>query len=121
MKHIKNSQFLFIYDDGQKKIFLRGKYFEFVCLLITDFFNKKIIENEFYSYFISLLNNLEDYEGVDYINHQIPYHWALSIIQNKHTTDSYTSEELAQLLKFSSKFDKQNNLTSFITTPALPS
>ncbi|EFK37707.1 Uncharacterised protein [Chryseobacterium gleum] len=114
MKHIKSSQFLFIDDDGQEKIFLREKYFEFVCLLITDFFNKKIIENEFHYYFISLLNNLEDYESVDYINHQIPYHWALSIIQNKHTTDSYTPEELEQLLEFSSKFDKQNNLNSFI-------
>lgn len=118
MKHIKNDEFLFIDEDGQKKIFLRGKYFEFVCLLITDFFEKKIIENEFYSYFISLLNNLEDYEGVDYINHQIPYHWALSIIQNK---DTYTPEELENLLELYSKFEEQNNLTSFIIVNTLPS
>lgn len=50
----------------------------------------------------------------------ITYHWALSIIQNKHTTDSYTPEELEQLLEFSSKFDKQNNLTPFIIARPLP-
>ncbi|ANF50527.1 hypothetical protein A0O34_08335 [Chryseobacterium glaciei] len=121
MKHIKNDKFSFIDDDGQEKIFLREKYFEFVCLLITEFFKKKIIENEFYNYFISMLNNLEDYDGVDYINHQIPYHWALSIIQNKNTTDSYTSEELEKLLEFYAKFEKQNNLTSFIVVNTIPS
>ncbi|MCE3075330.1 hypothetical protein [Chryseobacterium gwangjuense] len=121
MKPIKNDKFSFIDDDGQEKIFLRGKYFEFVCLLITGFFEKKIIENEFYSYFISFLNNLEDYDGVDYINHQIPYHWALSIIQNKDTTDAYKSEELEKLLEFYSNFEKQNNISSFIMVKTLPS
>lgn len=45
MKPIKNSQFIFTDTDvGIKKIFLREKYFEFVCLLITDYYEKKIIK-----------------------------------------------------------------------------
>ncbi|MCS3867709.1 hypothetical protein J3D55_000625 [Chryseobacterium ginsenosidimutans] len=114
MKHIKNNEFLFTDEDGQKRIFLREKYFDFVCQLITDFFEKKIIQNEFYDYFVNLLNDLEDYEGVDFINHQIPLHWALCIIQNKHTIDSFTAEEYERFKIFSLKFKKQNNITSII-------
>jgi hypothetical protein len=114
MEPIKDSQFLFIDDDGTKKVFLREKYFEFVCLLITDFYNKEIVENDFYNYFVNLLNDLEDDYGVFFIEHHIPPHWALCIIQNKHTIDTYDKNDEDKLSDMWLKFTKHNSLKSFI-------
>ncbi|KIC61987.1 hypothetical protein [Chryseobacterium taiwanense] len=113
MTPIKENQFIFS-DDGNTKIFLREKYFEFVCLLITDFFKKEIIKNDFYTYFVNLLNDLEDDYGVFFIEHQLPIHWALCIIQNKHTVDTHSSNDESRLIEIWSEFKKQNGLKSFI-------
>lgn len=113
MKPIKNSQFIFTdTDDGIKKVFLREKYFEFVCLLITDYYHKKIVENDFYKYFVNLLNDLDEDYGVFFIEHQMPPHWALSIIQNKHTTDVFDYDE--RMKKITTNFERKNNLKSFV-------
>ncbi|WP_262152527.1 hypothetical protein [Chryseobacterium foetidum] len=113
MKPIKNSHFIFTdTDDGIKKIFLREKFFEFVCLLITDYYEKEIIENDFYKYFVNLLNDLDEDYGVFFIEHQMPTHWALSIIQNKHTTDNFDYDQ--RMKEISTKFERNNNLTSFV-------
>lgn len=112
MNPIKESQFRFIDDEGVPKIFLREKYFQFVCLLITDFFKEEIIKNDFYRYFISLLNDLEDGYRVFFIEHQLPTHWALCIIQNKHTT--YNKDNDSKLRYIWLEFTKQNSLKSFI-------
>lgn len=113
MKPIKNSQFVFTdTDDGIKKIFLREKYFEFVCVLITDYYKKEVIENDFYKYFVELLNNLEDDYGVFFIEHQMPPYFALGIIENKIPEDSFQYDE--RMKNISSNFRKKNNLKSFV-------
>ncbi|MEG1590477.1 hypothetical protein [Chryseobacterium sp.] len=116
IKPIKNSQFVFTDSDEDcvKKIFLREKYFEFVCLLITAFYQKEIIENDFYNYFVNLLNDLEDDQDVFFIEHHIPPHWALCIIQNKHTTDTYNKNDENRLSDIWLEFTKHNRLKSFI-------
>ncbi len=113
MKPIKNSQFIFTdTDDGIKKIFLREKYFEFVCLLITDYYEKEIVENDFYKYFVNLLNDLEDDSGVFFIEHQMPPHFALGIIENKIPEKSFKYD--GKMKEISMNFRKQNNLESFV-------
>lgn len=117
MNPIKESHFIFIDDEGVTKIFLREKYFQFVCLLITDFFKEEIIKNDFYRYFINLFNDLEDGYSLFFIEHQLPTHWALCIIQNKHTIETYTKDNEDRLQKIWSEFIKQNNLKSFCYKP----
>ena len=113
MKPIKNSQFIFTdTDDGIKKIFLREKYFEFVCLLITDYYEKEIVENDFYKYFVNLLNDLEDDSGVFFIEHQMPPYFALGIIENKIPEKSFKYDE--KMKEITEKFDKENNIKSFV-------
>lgn len=113
MKPIKNSQFIFTdTDDGIKKIFLREKYFEFVYLLITDYYNKEIIENNFYKYFVDLLNNLEDDDGVFFIEHQMPPYFALGIIENKIPENSFKYDE--RMKEITVKFDRKYNIKGFV-------
>lgn len=65
-------------------------------------------------YFVNLLNDLEDDYGVFFIEHQLPTHWALCIIQNKHTVDTYNKNEENRLNEIWSKFVIQNGLKSFV-------
>lgn len=113
MNPIKNSQFIFTdTDDRVKKIFFREKFYEFVCLLITDYYEKEIIENDFHKYFVNLLNDLDEDYGVFFIEHLMPPYWALSIIQNKHTTDTFHYDH--RMKEISTKFRRNNNLKSFV-------
>lgn len=112
MNPINNSQFAFIDDDGTRKVFLREKYFEFVCLLITDYYKKEVPQNDFYNYFVNLLNNLDDYNGVYFVEHYMPPYWALSIIENDNTKNSFNYDE--RMKEISTKFRRENNLSSFI-------
>jgi len=117
MKRIKNSQFIFTDDDGTKKIFLREKYYEFVCLLIRDYYKKEIVENDFHKGFIKLLNNLEDYQGVYFIDHYLPTYWAISIIHNDDTDDGKINMDETddnKLIMLWQKFKIQNNIQDFI-------
>jgi len=121
MKPIKNSQFVFTdTDDGLRKVFLREKYFEFVCLLITDYYEKEIVENDFYKYFVDLLNNLEDDSGVFFIEHQMPPYFAQGIIQNSIPAPHsyYWDERMKEIIV---KFDRKYNMKGFIIDYSIPS
>lgn len=114
MKPIKNSQFTYTDEYGIQKIYLIEKYFEFVCLLITDYYEKEIIENDFYKYFVNLLNTLEDYNAVNFIEHYLPTYWAISIIHNDDTDDAKAKVDDDKLIMLWKKFKTQNNIEDFI-------
>lgn len=114
MKPIKNSQFTYTDEYGIQKIYLREKYFEFVCLLITDYYGKEIIENDFYKYFVNLLNTLEDYIAVNFIEHYLLTYWAISIIHNDDTDDAKAKVDDDKLIMLWKKFKTQNNIEDFI-------
>lgn len=76
--------FIFIDDetDGKQRIFYRSIFYSYIRNLITDFFNAKLEYNETHLRLINFLETLEEAGDVYFLMHEMPYHWALSIIQN---------------------------------------
>ncbi|WP_264524446.1 hypothetical protein [Flavobacterium sp. N502536] len=76
--------FIFMDDetDGKERIFYRSIFYSYIRNLITDFFNAKLEYNDTHLRFISFLETLEDAGDVYFLMHEMPYHWALGIIQN---------------------------------------
>lgn len=112
---IKEDQFIFINDDGKKSIFYRREYYKHVSDIIKTFFNESLSDNEFHKRFISLLNELEDYNDVYNITTEMPFYWAICIIENDWTTNHLIKDKtLDDYIQYSKKYDKKNNITTFI-------
>ncbi|WP_459212795.1 hypothetical protein [Aquimarina rhabdastrellae] len=84
---ITEEKFEFLNGYGKESIFLRRAYYEEICAIITDFFEEELIMNDFHEYFVNFLNTLEDHDDVMFINVEMPFYWAICIIQNKRTCD----------------------------------
>jgi hypothetical protein len=112
--------FVFIDDetDGKKRIFYRDIFYSYIKDLITDFLNCSLEYNEIHLRFISFLETLEDAGDVYFLMHEMPYHWALSIIQNTAEPDESIMINNHKLNKsekdFYLNFLKKNSIESFI-------
>lgn len=113
---INEETYVFNDHGGGKGIFLRGRYYEFVCSLVTDFFEKPLEYNLANARFINHLNALFDNGSAEYISKflaQPPYDWALSIIENKETANTLNPEQLASYTEFLEAFYRKNGMTAF--------
>jgi hypothetical protein len=112
--------FVFIDDvtDGKERIFHRLLFYTYIKKLITSFFSKELKDNETHLRFISFLETLEDAGDVYFLMHEMPYRWALSIIQNMTEPDESIMINNDKLnkdeLEFYLNFLKNNNIKSFI-------
>lgn len=114
---INEETYVFTDKDGEKKIFFRKKYHEFVAALVKYFFRQHIKFNNIEALLISYLNGLPnsgDYKNINEITDNSPYYWAMSIIENEWTTKTLNKEELEKYYIFEKEFYKQNDISSFI-------
>ncbi|MGN7863247.1 hypothetical protein [Chryseobacterium sp. 22458] len=108
---------IYIYKDefDNECTFLRGKFYKYVCDLITVFFEEPLPDNEFHKNFVNALNNLEDYHDVYKFTIEYPWYWAICIIENNWTVNSLikgkNDEELMEWVK---KYKKENDIVSLI-------
>lgn len=113
---INEETYIFNNSEGGKSLFLRGKYYQFVCSMVTDFLGKPLENNWINNALITRLNALPasgQYKNIrQFINKQ-PY-WALSIAENKETTNVLNPEQLKAYTKFLEEFYKNNGISSFI-------
>lgn len=110
-----NKEFIFINDDGKKSVFYRMEYYKHVCDIIKNFFGESLPDNDFHKHFISLLNLLKDYNDVYNITTEMPFYWAICIIENDWTTNYLIKEKtLEEYIQYSKVYDKKNNITTFV-------
>ncbi len=108
---------LYVYKDEYDNdcTFLRKKYYEKVSALITDFFEEPLPDNEFHQRFLKVLNTLEDYHDVYHITTEMPFYWAVCIIENRwthnHLIKNKTNEEYRE---WSHKYRTENDIITFI-------
>ncbi|WP_185287864.1 hypothetical protein [Chryseobacterium lactis] len=95
--------------------FLRRKYYQYVSDLITDFFEEPLPDNDFHTRFLNVLNTLENYEDVTYITCEMPFYWAICIIENRrthhHLIKNKTNEDYIQ---WHTKYRTANDFVTFI-------
>ena len=113
------NDFIFIdkTDNNKKKVFHRKLFYKYIRELIIKFFNVKLENNEINQRFIGYLNNLKEAGDVYFLMHEMPYHWALSIIQNTIEVDEsimYSQERKEEELDFCRKFLKEHNIKYFL-------
>lgn len=116
---INEETYIFNNDEGGKSIFLRGKYYEFVCKLVSDFFKEVLEYNFINARLINNLNALYDggkYEDIRKFVDKKPYQWAMSIIENKETATVLDDKSLEEYNIFLDEFFKANNIKSFIVS-----
>jgi len=108
---------IFLYKDEYDNDcqFLRKKYYEKVSSLITDFFEEPLPDNKFHQRFLNVLNTLEDYHDVYHITTEMPFYWAICIIENRwthnHLIKNKTNDEYRE---WSTKYRTENNIITFI-------
>ncbi|GAA5083568.1 hypothetical protein GCM10023210_02360 [Chryseobacterium ginsengisoli] len=108
---------LYIYQDefDNECTFLRKKYYEHICAMITDFFEEPLPDNEFYRNFLDVLNTLEDYHDVYYLTTEMPFYWAICIIENRrtnhHLIKNKTNDDFRE---WYIKYKKENDIVRFI-------
>ncbi|MFC5872369.1 hypothetical protein ACFP3I_07225 [Chryseobacterium arachidis] len=114
---IDEDTYVFNNDEGDKSIFLRGKYYEFISDLVKNFFKKPHVYNDLEYMLIGRLNalpasgnnkNIEQFIGKELF-------WALSVIENKETTTVLNEKQLQEYTEFRNEFFKTHHITSFIT------
>lgn len=101
-------------DDDKSFVFYRKKYYEFICFLIKNFFQVPLSQNKTHKWFVDTLNSLQDYDDVYFINSELPFYWAMNIIQNDRTTETLLGEDLDRYIEFAKNYDKENGITSYI-------
>ena len=108
-------QYIYTDEFGNESVFLRRKYYKLVCATIKDFFEEPLPENGFHRHFLNLLNTLEDYHDVYIITTEMPFYWAVCIIENnwtiKHLLKNKTNEEYRE---WYIRYKKENDIVSFI-------
>lgn len=117
IKGINEETYIFTDEENHKSIFLREMYYNYICALVTDFFDKPLEYNLINFKLINYLNALfadGNYEGVNEITGKPPYYWAMSIIENEWTTRTLSKEELEKHYIFQEEFYKKHNINSFI-------
>lgn len=108
---------LYIYQDefDNECTFLRKKYYEHICAIITDFFEEPLPDNEFFRNFLDILNTLEDYHDVYYLTTEMPFYWAICIIENRrtnhHLIKNKTNDDFRE---WYIKYKKENDIVRFI-------
>lgn len=108
---------IYVYKDefGNECSFLRRKYYELVSAIITDFFEESLPDNEVQKNFLNLLSTLEDYHDVYYITTEMPFYWAICIIENRKTNNhlikNKTNDDYSEWIN---KYNKENNIVRFI-------
>ncbi|MGE4513134.1 MAG: hypothetical protein AB7E26_04870 [Chryseobacterium sp.] len=108
---------LFIYTDefGNECTFLRGKFYKYVCDLITDFFEELLPDNEFHRNFVHGLNTIQDYNDVYSFTVEYPWYWSICIIENKWTINSLIKEKTdEELMAWVKKYKKENDIISLV-------
>ncbi|BAP32478.1 uncharacterized protein CHSO_3441 [Chryseobacterium sp. StRB126] len=117
IEEINEKTYIFNDNEGGKSLFLRGKYYEFVCSLVTDFLGKPLENNLINTTLIGKLNTLPasgQYKNISQFIDTPPYCWAMSIIENKETTNVFNPEQLKVYTKFLEEFNKKNRINSFV-------
>ncbi|MBB6330943.1 hypothetical protein HNP24_001893 [Chryseobacterium sediminis] len=107
----------YMYKDefGNECIFLRDAYYELVCAIITDFFEETLPNNDFHSRFLNLLNTLEGYDDVYNITTEMPFYWAICIIENEWTNKHLIKNKTNDLfIEWYKKYKQKNDIVSFI-------
>ena len=107
-------EFHFINDEDEKCIFYSKEYYDFVCALVLDYFNKDLQQNNFHDWFINTLNSFEDDEDVYFIDSEMPFYWALCIIENERTNKSLEGDELESYIQFSKNYRAERNIRTFL-------
>lgn len=108
---------IYLYKDefGNECTFLRGKFYQYVCDLITVFFEEPLPDNEFHTNFVKALNTLEDYHDVYTFTIEYPWYWAICIIENNWTIHSLIKgKEDEELMEWVKKYKKENDIISLI-------
>lgn len=108
---------IYIYKDEFENecTFLRGKFYKYVCDLITDFFEEPLPDNEFHRNFVNGLNTLQDYHDVYNFTVEYPWYWAICIIENNWTINSLIKEKSdEELMEWIKKYKKENEIVSLI-------
>ncbi|WP_281322086.1 hypothetical protein [Flavobacterium aestivum] len=111
--------FIFIDDqtDGKERIFYRNIFYSYIKDLVTDFFNHKLDYNETHLRFVNFLETLEDAGDVYFLMHEMPYHWALSIIQNTPEPNEeimFDEDKQNKVLEFCKQFLLKNKIRYFL-------
>ncbi|KPE52806.1 hypothetical protein [Chryseobacterium indologenes] len=95
--------------------FLRKKYYEHVSAIITDFFEEPLPDNEFHQRFLNMLNTPENYEDVYHITTEMPFYWAICIIEdrwtNNHLIKNKTNDDYR---KWNNRYCIENDIITFI-------
>lgn len=136
---INEETYVFTNKEEVKSIFLRKKYYEFICALVKDFFKRQIEFNDIEHSLMTRLNALpssgaytdiirrlnisviEEISDAKNINveHTIEenaYQWAMSIIENKKITTVLDDKKQEEYNVFLDEFFKTNNITSFMVS-----
>ncbi len=115
---IKEEKFEFLNGYGKESTFLRRAYYERICTIITDFFEEELIMNDFHEYFVNFLNTLEDHDDVMFINVEMPFYWAICIIQNKRTSDHLINGKTREdLKKWNDSYYERRRIASYLLKP----
>lgn len=107
-------EFHFNNDDDENSIFYTRKYYEFICSLVTDFFKVELEQNKFHSWFINTLNSLEDSDDVYFLTSEMPFYWAMCIMENNRTNKSLQGGDLEDYLKFAKHYRNEKGIKTFL-------
>lgn len=76
---------------GNSSIFLTKKYYDFVSLLVTSFFKKKVENNQEHSCFMSIMKTIYRKKSFTKLKENKPYQWALRIINDSKQVDNLSN------------------------------
>ena len=88
-------------SEGEEYVFRRKEYYFLVCGIVTEFFHWSMPENGFHERFVDLLNDVEIYDDVVNITSEMPYYWAMCIIEGGFTRNGLTDSGINAFIKFS--------------------
>jgi len=111
---VDEDEYLYSDDNNNEFIFLTKKYYDFVCSIVTNFFEAEINNNNQRSLFLNRLHTLHLESSFKEIIDVPAYEWALRIVQDQEVVEKLNDKELGRYHKFKLNFFKDENITSFI-------
>lgn len=104
-------------DFGNHNVFFVKKYYDFVNLLVTDFFDQKVENNEEHSYFMNVLKTVGNYrDSFEEVNKIEPYQWALRIINDSEEVEEITDEKRNKYNEFLYSYLHANEIENFVVS-----